>query len=134
MFDRPSCHNCEFSTTNRVTDFTIGDFWGIDKVMPEINDDNTGISLLTVNSEKAKAIFEEVKEWIEFKAIDKEKAFTYNHNSNLPPHKNRQKFFDNLDSMPIIENMQKCLKVSFIRKVLIKCKRILKRIINKINN
>ncbi len=131
LFDRPSCHDCKFSTTNRVTDFTIGDFWGIDKVMPEVIDDNTGISLLTVNSQKAKDIFEEVNDYIEFKAVDKENAFSYNHHGNLLPHKNRQLFFENLDKMPIIENINKCLKVSLVRKLLRKCKRIAKKILKR---
>lgn len=131
LFDRPSCHDCKFSSTNRVTDFTIGDFWGIDRIMPEVNDDNTGISLLTVNSEKANSIFDEVKDNMEFKAIDKEVAFTYNHHSNKLPHKSRQKFFDNLDSIPVIENINSCLKVSFVKKVLRKCKRIVKKILKR---
>lgn len=131
LLGRPSCHDCKFSSTNRVTDFTIGDFWGIDKVMPEVNDDNTGISLVTVNSEKGKNIFAEVKEGMEFKAVDKEKAFTYNHNRNLPPHKNRQMFFDNFEKMPVIENINNCLKVSFVKKVLRKCKRVVKKIIKR---
>lgn len=56
LFDRPSCHDCKFSIPNRVTDFTIGDFFGIDKVLPEVEDKNTGISLLSINSEKAQNI------------------------------------------------------------------------------
>ena len=92
LIDRPSCHDCKFSSTTRVTDFTIGDFWGINKVMPEVDDDNTGISLITVNSEKAQIIFEEIKHNMKYKAIDKELAFSYNHHSNILPHKNRQKF------------------------------------------
>lgn len=131
LFDRPSCHDCKFSSINRVTDFTIGDFWGIEKIMPEVNDDNTGISLLTVNSEKASSIFDEVKYNMEFKAVDKEVAFTYNHHSNVLPHKNRQKFFDNLDKMSVIENINSCLKVSLIKKVLRKCKRIVKKVLKR---
>lgn len=132
LFDRPSCHNCKFSSINRVTDFTIGDFWGIDKIMPEIQDENTGISLLTVNSEKAKKIFKEINSYMIFKQVEKELAFKYNHNSNVPPHKNRQKFFDNLDTMPIIENINNCLKISLVNRILRKGKRIIKKVL-KIN-
>lgn len=132
LFDRPSCHECKFSSTKRVTDFTIGDFWGIDKIMPEVIDDNTGISLFLVNSKKANSIFEEVNDNMDFKKIDKEVAFTYNHHSNVVPHKNRQKFFDNLDSMPVIENINNCLRVSIIRRILRKCKKIAKKIFKRI--
>ena len=131
LFNRPSCHDCKFSSTNRVTDFTIGDFWGIDKIIPKINDDDTGISLMTVNTEKAKRIFEEMKENLELKLIDKEIAFTYNHHSNKLPHENRQKFFDNLDSKTVIENINDCLKVCFLKRAFRKCKKIAKKILKR---
>ena len=131
LFDRPSCHDCKFSNTNRTSDFTIGDFWGIDKVLPDVKDDNTGISLITVNTNKAKGIFEEVKDDLEIIKVDKEDAFKYNHHFNIPMHKNRQKFFENLENKSVIGNIQECLKVSFIKKVLRKCKRIAKKILKR---
>ena len=42
---RPSCYNCNYCTTNRCSDFTIGDFWGIEKTSPEFNDGD-GVSLV----------------------------------------------------------------------------------------
>lgn len=131
LLGRPSCHSCQFSSTNRISDFTIGDFWGIKKVIPDIKDDDTGISLITVNTDKGMKIFNEVKNNMEYKEVDKELAFSYNRHSNVPMHKNRQKFFENLDKMPVIKNMQKCIKVSIIKKVLRKCKRIIKKIIKR---
>lgn len=131
LLGRPSCHACKFATSKRVTDFSIADFWGIEKVLPDVKNDDTGISLLTVNSEKGRKIFSEVKSDMETIEVDKEIAFDYNHGHNVEPHKNRQKFFDNLDSMPVIENMQKCLKVSIVKKVLRKCKRIARKILNR---
>ena len=132
LFDRPSCHSCKFSIPNRVTDFTIGDFWGIDKVLPEVEDNNTGISLLSVNSEKAKKIFNDINKYLEFKEIEKDLAWKYNHNSNVPPHKNRQKFFDNLYNKRVIENMRDCLKTNLVVKVIRKSKGILRKILGKV--
>lgn len=113
LFNRPSCHDCKFSSMNRMTDFTIGDFWGINRVLPEVQDDNTGISLLSVNSEKGDKVFEKIKFNMEFREIERELAWKYNHNSNVTQHKNRQKFFDNLDKMLVIENMQECMESTF---------------------
>lgn len=62
---RPSCHNCKFANIDRKSDITIGDFWGIEKTMPEI-DDNKGISLALVNTVKGEQVFEEIKEDIVF--------------------------------------------------------------------
>lgn len=56
---RPSCFECPYNTTNRPGDITLGDFWGIGKVMYEV-DDNKGITLAIVNNEKGKAIVEQI--------------------------------------------------------------------------
>ena len=58
---RPSCHSCKFCTVDRSSDFTIGDFWGIEKVKPEI-DDGMGTSLVILHTEKAREIWEAVRD------------------------------------------------------------------------
>ena len=54
---RPSCYYCKFANLKRPSDITIGDFWGIEKIMPEIDDDK-GVSLVLINTSKGKEIFE----------------------------------------------------------------------------
>ena len=61
---RPSCYNCKFANLNRPSDIMIGDFWGIEKTMPEI-DDNKGISLVLINTDKGKIVFDKIKENLE---------------------------------------------------------------------
>lgn len=56
---RKSCANCKFTNFRRPADLTIGDFWGWEKHFPEWND-NKGVSLLLVNTEKGKQLFENV--------------------------------------------------------------------------
>lgn len=58
---RESCGNCHFCNTTRPSDITIADFWGWEKTDKNINKDNKGISLLLINTEKGKVIFESVK-------------------------------------------------------------------------
>lgn len=57
---RPACYSCRFCTTERESDITLGDFWGIEKVKPEM-EDGIGTSLVILHSDKAKRIWEEVK-------------------------------------------------------------------------
>ncbi len=57
---RPSCFECSYKSINRVGDITIADFWGIDKAVPGFNDDK-GVSLVMVNTEKGEKLFEESK-------------------------------------------------------------------------
>lgn len=58
---RPSCHSCKFCTVNRNSDFTIGDFWGIEHVRPDL-DDGMGTSMVIIHSDLAKKIWDEIKE------------------------------------------------------------------------
>ena len=66
---RESCYNCKYTTTNRNSDFTIADYWGIGKNVPEF-DDNKGCSLVLIHSNKAKSIFEEIKDYLEVRKTD----------------------------------------------------------------
>lgn len=36
---RPSCHDCKFKGLSRPSDITIGDCWGIEKIMSDMDDD-----------------------------------------------------------------------------------------------
>lgn len=51
LYLRPSCHICPCKGLASGADLTIGDFWGIEKIHPEIDDDK-GISALMVNTKK----------------------------------------------------------------------------------
>lgn len=103
LINRPSCNKCVFVNENRKADFTIGDFWGIDEVIPGF-DDKKGISLFTVNTEKANKIFDKIKNKMIYKQVELSSAFKYNHNSNLPPNRKRKKFFDGISTNKINEN------------------------------
>ena len=48
LYLRPSCYACPAKCLKSRSDVTIGDFWGIEKVMPEMDDDK-GVSVVMVN-------------------------------------------------------------------------------------
>ena len=60
MFRR-SCETCHYANTKRPSDITIADFWGWEKTAPDINKDDKGVSLVLVNTEKGRELFEAVK-------------------------------------------------------------------------
>lgn len=67
VFCRPSCYDCKFKGFPRMADITIADYWGIEKVDKNL-DNNIGTSMILLNSKKGEAYFECVKdklEWIE---------------------------------------------------------------------
>ena len=55
VFLRPSCYRCRFRTGRSGSDITLGDFWGIDKLRPEIDDDK-GLSLVIANNKDADSL------------------------------------------------------------------------------
>ena len=59
---RKSCGNCHFANTKRPSDITIADFWGWEKTDQNFNADNKGISLVLLNTEKGRKLFEAVKD------------------------------------------------------------------------
>lgn len=57
---RSSCFYCPFTTTNRQGDISLGDFWGIGRNHPELDDDK-GISMILLNTNKGEEMFRGIK-------------------------------------------------------------------------
>ena len=57
---RPSCYDCRFKAFPRPSDLTIGDCWGIERHLPELDDDK-GASVLVVQTEKGQALLNEIR-------------------------------------------------------------------------
>lgn len=60
---RICCYKCLYASPNREGDFTIGDFWGIENSHPGFLSDG-GVSLLMVNSKKARSVFSNLQKWL----------------------------------------------------------------------
>ena len=56
---RDSCYRCNYANMDRISDITIGDFWGIDKIDKEF-DDKKGVSLVIINSLKGERLFNQI--------------------------------------------------------------------------
>ena len=107
---RKSCYNCEFRESQ--SDITIGDFWGIDKINNEINDDK-GISVLLINTLKGKQIFEQVKEDIIFyEGFNKDEIVKYNSciKKSVKEPAKRKTFFKDLEEVPFEKLVKKNVK------------------------
>lgn len=61
MFRR-SCGVCHYTNTKRPSDITIADFWGWEKTNPDFNKDDKGVSLILVNTEKGRQLFDAAKQ------------------------------------------------------------------------
>ena len=74
---RPSCHDCAFKSQKRQSDITLADFWGVERIYPQIND-NRGTSLVLVNSQKGSELFDGIKDRLKLCDADPKEAVKYN--------------------------------------------------------
>ena len=65
---RKSCENCKFKGYSRPSDITLGDFWGIWDIDPEMDDDN-GTSVAIIQSKKGMNVWDNVQERLHFKKV-----------------------------------------------------------------
>ncbi len=58
---RPSCYSCSWKGENYFSDITVGDFWGIEKIYPQMYD-SCGTSAVIIRSEKGEKLFSEIRD------------------------------------------------------------------------
>ena len=71
--NRVSCASCQFKGYRRVSDLTIGDFWGIWDIAPEM-DDNKGTSVVLVQSQQGAALLEQISNQLILKPVTPEET------------------------------------------------------------
>lgn len=128
---RHSCYKCKCKGVMRESDITLADFWGINNVMPNLFDDK-GTSLVFVNSEKGKALFDNVKSKCVFVDTDVNAAIKYNpsaYSSPVRPSK-RKKLTKNMHRLDFETLQRKCIKKNYLEKGYRKVKGILQFKVN----
>ena len=56
---RESCFDCPYACSDRESDITIGDFWGIEKIAPDFADKN-GVSAVLINTQRGEDLFNKI--------------------------------------------------------------------------
>lgn len=97
---RPGCADCSFTSMNRVGDFTVGDFWGINRLDEELFDDK-GASVVLVNTQKGAKYWSEISGDFNFKEKSLAEAFKHNHKKPMPLKPERDAIFARFREEPI---------------------------------
>ena len=100
---RPSCYEC-VAKQHKLSDLTIADFWGINKVLPEMNDRN-GVSLVILRTGKGSELFDRIKTDIVCKKVSYEDGVRGNpaeYRSAKRPEE-RNYFFDDMAALSFDE-------------------------------
>lgn len=116
---RPSCHDCQFKTFPRVSDLTIGDCWGVENVMPEMDDDK-GTSVILVHTDKGQAVLNEIQEVMRLKKAELEVVLpdSMGVQKSVAMHPNRKKFMKGLQRGEPFGVLHGYVQKSFLQKVI----------------
>lgn len=77
LFTMPACFDCKFKGVNQKADITLADFWGIERIDQDMDQDK-GTSLILIRSEKGQNYFETIKPNITWKQYSLEDAIPGN--------------------------------------------------------
>ena len=67
MTNRYSCYKCQFAGTHRMSDFTIGDYWGVSDLKEQHID---GVSAILAHSDKSIAFLKDAQAFLEVHDAD----------------------------------------------------------------
>ena len=125
---RYSCYNCKVKSLGRHSDITLGDFWGVEYVLPEM-EKNMGVSLILVHSDKGENLLSKVKENMVITPVNPLDGIKYNKSAvNVPDiPKMRASFYQNAENKGIEKAVKKAVKP----KISVTVKNILKKVIGK---
>lgn len=95
LISRPCCYSCPFKSGRHSADISLGDFWEIGKVFPEMDDDK-GISMVLVYTEKGEEAL--CLEGLRHRETTYDAVRSFNKvEKQSPHHKNRDKVFQRLE-------------------------------------
>lgn len=126
------CFLCPFSNLNRNSDITLGDYWGIDNILPETYS-KKGVSLILSNTEKGNCVIEGMNSNLKTEEslveTHSQEFLKYQHNLNKPTEKpaGYEDFWKNYKNHGFewiinkynFMSVKKCLKF-YVKKQLIK--------------
>ncbi len=113
LFLRPSCYHCQYTTPERCSDLTLGDFWGVSaKALPVSIRMEDGVSLVLSHTEKGQALLDAVDEEVSRVERSLQEAIEGNPRLKTPiemPNK-RSAFFEAFQTQPFEEVSQTFLR------------------------
>ncbi len=130
---RPACYDCGFKTKNRISDITMGDFWGIQNMKPDLDDDK-GTSLILIHSKLGNKYYSTISTNIISEEVDVDEALKYNSAAikSVKLNSKREEYFKNLDSMTFEELHNKYVKLGLGIRVKNKGRRYVGAILRKL--
>lgn len=129
---RPSCHDCRFKAVPRLSDLTVGDAWGIEQHMPDMDDD-LGTSVVLMNSEKGNRLWKQIAPKLRSRPGELDTLLPPKADSrkSVSPHPNRTRFFAAFAQGTAVSQLGALSRKPWHRRMLSFGKRTLKRLLRK---
>lgn len=99
---RTSCFSCNYKNTDRISDVTIGDYWRIENNDKSFDDDK-GVSIVLLNTNKGKKYFEACRENLDIKEFPLATSIQPALSGNYIVPVNREEFWREYDGSNILE-------------------------------
>ncbi|WP_165249040.1 Coenzyme F420 hydrogenase/dehydrogenase, beta subunit C-terminal domain [Adlercreutzia sp. ZJ141] len=75
LYVRECCEHCHFKGTPHGSDVTLGDFWGVERILPDI-DTSHGVSVVFANTARGVGLFEGVASRLVWNEVPFEQTLT----------------------------------------------------------
>lgn len=105
---RPNCYHCRYASTERVSDFTIADWWGYKGVSALDKDfDRKGVSLVMCNTEKAANMVKALDMWLKERTLEDALRTNLSLRQPFPEPDTRNEFWEDYARLPFSEMVRK---------------------------
>lgn len=100
---RKSCYRCNYKSIYRVSDMTVGDYWGVEKHHSTF-DPKDGVSVVLINTKTGAKLYEQVKQALRYEesnvlyATERNSLVTEIEKGHISIPTNRDAFFHTLQS------------------------------------
>lgn len=117
---RESCYSCKWANTQRVSDLTLADFWGVENVTNRWDRTDTP-SLIICNTAKGRELFGKIEGLLDSLIVAQKESIEKNASLKAPTElpKERASFLEDLQVLPFENVVKKHLTPSFKKRVIL---------------
>ncbi|MBM6673382.1 Coenzyme F420 hydrogenase/dehydrogenase, beta subunit C-terminal domain [Marseilla massiliensis] len=128
VYLRPSCYHCKCKNGVSHSDLTIADYWGINQLMPDFDDDK-GVGLVLLNTDKGKAVFDTLDMEVRVSSLSDAQRFNGGFKEDVKMHPKHNLFFKRfVDYRNLAELIERTVHKSLYRIAKRKIKNIIKKV------
>lgn len=130
IYLRPSCYDCKCKNGVSHSDIAIADFWGINHLMPDFDDDK-GVGMILINSERGQSMVDNLDLDTRQTTLEVARRLNGGFREHIEIPYKRKLFFSRYDKIGVPAAVEKALHVSIADRIIRKMNRKLQEFIGK---